>query len=158
MHWGAMRFEDRLIEMTNGSRILKDRNAVAWLLLTVALALHVFDEAMSDFLTFYNPAVADIGVIFGVLQLPTFTFGMWIGGLSALILICFSITILVRRRGRVIRVICTLFGILMILNALGHMLGSAYYGTLLPGFISSPLLLLAAAYVVNRGFKGDWTV
>jgi hypothetical protein len=139
------------------SNILKDRNAVAWLLLTLALALHIFDEAMTGFLQFYNPLVSDTGKLFGLLRLPMFTFGIWIGGLSVLILICLSMTLLVRRGGKIIRVICTAFGLLMIFNSLGHILGSIYYGRLLPGFMSSPILFLAALYVVYRGFRGNWT-
>jgi hypothetical protein len=44
----------------------------------------------------------------------------------------------------------------MIANALGHIVGSIYFGRLIPGFWSSPLLLPAAVYVSLRGFKGEW--
>jgi hypothetical protein len=130
---------------------------VGWLLLVAAASLHIFDEAITGFLPFYNELVPTIEERLGFTWLPTFAFTSWIAGLGTLILICLLLTMLVRRGGRTIRVICTAFGILMVLNALGHMLGSVYFGALLPGFWSSPLLLLAAMNVVGRGLKGDWT-
>ena len=64
-----------------------------------------------------------------------------------------ALTLLVIRGGTFIRILTTVLGILMILNGLGHMLGSVYFGRLLPGFWSSPFLLVTAVYVVIRGFS-----
>jgi len=53
----------------------------AWVALCVALAIHVADEALTDFLSVYNPAVGAIRARFPFLPLPTFTFRIWLGGL-----------------------------------------------------------------------------
>jgi len=53
----------------------------AWVALCVALAIHVADEALTDFLSVYNPAVRAIRARFPFLPLPTFTFRIWLGGL-----------------------------------------------------------------------------
>ncbi|UCB51503.1 MAG: hypothetical protein JSV10_05730 [Candidatus Zixiibacteriota bacterium] len=134
--------------------VLKSKNAVAWVLMISAVAVHVFDETVSDFLPFYNELALNLRERLGLFPLPTFTFGTWLGGLIAAIIICFSLTPIVNRGGRFIRAFTTILGIIMVANALGHMLGSLYFGRLLPGFWSSPLLLVTAVFVVIRGFSG----
>lgn len=133
--------------------MLRNRDAVAWLLLVTALALHVLDEATTGFLPFYNELVQDLREQLGFFPMPTFTFPVWIGGLVTLIAVCYLVTPVVARGGLVIRVLTIAFGVIMIANALGHLLGSVYFGRLLPGFWSSPLLLPAAVWVVVRGFR-----
>ena len=133
--------------------LLLNRNVVAWLLLVTALAVHVLDEALTDFLHFYNPLVRDLKETLGFFPMPTFTFGIWLGGLIGLVIVGFALTPLVNRGGRIIRRFTMAFGIIMVLNALGHMLGSLFVGRLLPGFWSSPLLLVAALYAVIVGLR-----
>src|SRR5438105_15091591 len=58
----------------------------AWLALCIALGIHVVDEALTDFLSIYNPAVRAIRARFPFLPLPTFTFPVWLGGLIAVTL------------------------------------------------------------------------
>ena len=53
----------------------------AWIFLTIALALHVLDEAVHDFLSIYNPAARALRDRLPFLPLPTFSFGVWLGGL-----------------------------------------------------------------------------
>lgn len=53
----------------------------AWIAFTVALALHVTDEALTDFLSVYNPSVLSIRRHVPFLPLPTFTFRVWLSGL-----------------------------------------------------------------------------
>jgi len=57
------------------------RFGIAWVCLCVALALHVTDEAMTDFLSVYNPAVRAIRKRFPFLPVPVFTFKVWLTGL-----------------------------------------------------------------------------
>ena len=119
-----------------------------------AAAVHVLDEAVTGFLPFYNDIAFNLRGRLGFFLPPTFTFGTWLGGLIAVIIVCFALTPLVRRGGRFIRVVTTVLGVLMVANALLHMLGSLYSGRLLPGLWSSPILLATAVYVVIRGFSG----
>jgi hypothetical protein len=134
--------------------LLDNKSGVAWVLMISAVSIHVFDEAVTDFLPFYNGLALNLRERLGFSLMPTFSFEAWLGGLIAAIIICFCLTPIVNRGGRFIRVFATALGILMVANALGHMLGSIYFGRLLPGSWSSPFLLVAAVYVVVRGFSG----
>ena len=57
-------------------------NAYAWLSLVTAVAAHVFDEAMNDFLPFYNQTVTEIREVVGfgppTARLWISNFGFWI--------------------------------------------------------------------------------
>ena len=132
---------------------LSNRNVLAWVLFISALALHVFDEAMTDFLPFYNQTVLSLKERFGYFPAPTFTFKIWLTGLISLIAIGYLATIKVAQGGRVIRIVTIVLGLLMIANALGHLVGSLYSGMMLPGVRSSPILLAASVWVMIRGFR-----
>lgn len=122
----------------------KTRWHIAWLLLTVTLAGHVLDEAMTDFLSVYNPAVEGLRQSLPWLPLPTFTFEAWIGGLVAAILLLAALAPLARDGRRGMRALSYAYGVIMMLNGLGHLVGSLLLGRWLPGVVSSPFLLAAA--------------
>jgi len=63
------------------------RHARAWLTLVVILALHVTDEALTDFLFVYNPIVLQLRALWSWFPMPTFTFGPWLGGLIVLVIV-----------------------------------------------------------------------
>lgn len=132
-----------------------NKNTMAWLILVAAVALHVADEAIHEFLPFYNNLVISLRDRLGFFPMPTFTFNIWLGGLIGAVIIGGFITPIVNRGGKLIRIIAIIIGIIMSANALGHLLGSLFYGHLIPGFWSSFLLLPAAIFVVWRGFSGD---
>ena len=138
--------------------ILRDRNVIAWLLLVSTVGLHVLDESITGFLPFYNDLVMTLRERLGFFPAPTFSFGIWLGGLVIGILLCFGLMIFVARGGRCIRWIATLLGVLMLFNALGHLIGSLYFGKVLPGMWSSPLLLMSSLFMILQGFRGDWRV
>jgi hypothetical protein len=50
------------------------RNAFVWLLMVTAVAIHVTDEMLTDFLPFYNAQVLAIRERLGFFPAPTFTF------------------------------------------------------------------------------------
>lgn len=139
------------------SRMFSNRNALAWFLMISAVGLHVVDEVLADFLPFYNQLVKELREEIGFFPMPTFSYGTWLIGLIVAIAIGYAMIPIVIRGGRFIRVFTAALGLLMIANALGHLLGSLYFGKILPGMWSSPLLLFAAVYVVYRGFKGKWS-
>ena len=128
-------------------------NAVAWVILVSALALHVLDEALTDFLPFYHQVIHDVKESIGFFPMPTFTFGTWLGGLIVLVIMLYALTPLVLRGRRLIRILCVAFGILMIANACLHSGMSIYLGRLVPGFWSSPILFLSAIGMVVRGVR-----
>jgi len=133
-----------------------NRNAIAWLCLVSALAIHVFDEATTGFLSFYNDTILGLRETLSFFRAPTFTFSSWITGLTIALAMGFALTWQVSRGGKFIRVLTIAVAVLMLGNALGHLLGSAYLGRILPGFRSSFLLLPAALWMLWRGFVGDW--
>jgi hypothetical protein len=139
-------------------QMIGNRNVVAWLLLVSAVGLHVLDETMTGFLPFYNQSVINLRERLGFFPLPIFSFNVWLGGLIGAIIFCYCITPLVARGGKVIRVVTVVLGVLMIMNALGHLLGSVYFGKVIPGMWSAPFLLVAALLVVIRGLRGDYPI
>lgn len=123
----------------------------AWLLLCGAAALHVLDEAVNDFLTFYNPFVESIAW----LPMPVFSFEVWITGLILAVVIGVAATSSVTNRVPAMRWIGIVVGILMILNGLAHISLSVAGDRMLPGTLSSPVLILAALWAIDR-FWGRW--
>jgi hypothetical protein len=123
------------------------RFGFAWILLCIALALHVVDEAMTDFLSVYNPTVQAIRKRLPFLPLPVFTFRVWLTGLCLGILLVFSLSPLAFRGSRLALWLAYPFAIIMFGNGLGHVVASLYRRRLMPGVYSSPFLLLASAYL-----------
>jgi hypothetical protein len=120
----------------------------AWVGLAVALALHVTDEALTGFLPVYNRIVEGIRANYSWVPLPTFTFPVWLTGLVLGIVFLFVFTPAVSRGARWIRVVSLVLSIVMIGNALGHLGASLYWGRVAPGAYSSPVLLLAAIFLL----------
>jgi hypothetical protein len=123
------------------------RFGVAWVLLSVALTLHVTDEALTDFLSVYNPAVQAIRRRFTFLPLPTFTFRVWLAGLCFGILLAFCLSLLAFRGSHLAVVVAYPVAIVMFANGIGHIVASLYCLRIMPGLYSSPLLVAASAYL-----------
>jgi hypothetical protein len=120
----------------------------AWISLCITLAIHVTDEALTDFLSVYNPAVAAIRENLPQLPLPTFQFENWLAGLILAIIILLLLSPFVFKGAKWMIPVSYFFGGLMILNGLGHIAGSFYLGRFMPGVYSSPVLLAAAVYLL----------
>lgn len=116
----------------------------AWVALALAIALHVADEATFGFLSVYNPAVQNIKEVVPWLPLPTFSFGWWLAGLVAGVLLLLALSPLAYRGKGWIRVAGLVLSVLMMLNACVHASVSFYQNHVMPGTYSSPILLLAA--------------
>lgn len=125
------------------------RHMQAWLLLVGALALHVLDEALTGFLDFYNPLVESIRTRLPLFPMPTFTFDVWITGLIILVIVLAALAPAVRRGVTGTRFLSLLLAVVMLLNGLGHLLGSLYYDRWLPGATSAPLLLVASVLLMR---------
>jgi hypothetical protein len=120
---------------------------VAWIFLSLALTLHVVDEALTDFLSVYNPAVQAIRKRFPFLPLPTFTFRVWLAGLCLGVLVAFGLSFLAFRGSRLAIVVAYPVAVLMFANGIGHIVASLYRRRAMPGVYSSPLLVAASAYL-----------
>ena len=122
--------------------------AVAWLCLSLALALHVLDEALTGFLPLYNAVVESIRAEHAWIPFPTFTFGVWLSGLIVAVLILVALTPLVLRGQRWLRPVSYGLGALMVANAIGHFTASIVMSRWAPGVYSSPVLLAAAGALI----------
>ena len=120
----------------------------AWVALAFALALHVTDEALTDFLSVYNPTVHALRDRMPWLPLPTFSFPVWIAGLAAGIALLLLLSPLAFRGTKWITIVAVPFSILMTGNALLHLGSSIYFGRFMPGVNSSPLLLAASLFAL----------
>lgn len=130
----------------------------AWSWLVGALALHVADEASTGFLAVYNPTVRALRERLGWFPMPEFAFGVWLAGLIALVIGLALLTPFFRPGARGLLVLAAVFAGLMVLNGVAHVLGTIAGRTVstvrfpgpMPGFWSSPLLIVAALHVILR--------
>jgi hypothetical protein len=125
------------------------RFGFAWLGFGLAVAIHVLDEATHNFLAFYTPNARAIRARFPFLPLPEFTFESWLTSLAVAIAIFLCLSPFAFRGMRWARVAAFPVAIVVgILNACGHTLASIFYHRWMPGVYSSPLLLLAAIFLI----------
>jgi hypothetical protein len=129
---------------------LAARHDRAWRYLTAALAAHVADEALTGFLDFYNPLVLSIRARLWWFPMPTFTFGMWLGGLALLVVVLALLGPWVRRGGAGSAAASWLLSVIMVSNGAAHLAGSLFFARWLPGATSSPLLLIAGVMLARR--------
>lgn len=130
----------------------------AWLLLCLALAFHVADEALTGFLSVYNPTVMVIMERLPWLRLPVFRFDVWLAGLIVAIVALFALSRFAFRGARWMRPAAYAFAIIMTANAVGHSLGTLLGRTVetvrfdgpMPGFYSSPFLLAGSLYLLYQ--------
>lgn len=120
----------------------------AWVGLCVAFGIHAVDEALTDFLSVYNPMVRALRARFPFLPLPTFTFRGWLTGLVLAVIVLASLTPFAYRGAGWMRPVAVAFGIVMVSNGLLHVVGSVYMRRAMPGVYSAPLLLAAAVYLL----------
>jgi len=120
----------------------------AWVTLCIAFGIHVMDEALTDFLSVYNPMVRAVRARFPFLPLPTFIFRVWLSGLVLAIVVLASLTPFAYRGAAWMRPVAFAFGIVMAGNGLLHLFGSSYTRKVMPGTYSAPLILAAALYLL----------
>ena len=123
----------------------------------VALALHVTDEALTGFLSVYNPTVVVLRRELGFSPIPTFTFRVWLFGLIVGILLLVALSPFAFQNAPWIRPIFYFVAIVPgLFNAMGHTLTTIFGQTFstvrfprpAPGFYTSPLLLTASVYAL----------
>ena len=134
--------------MSKIERRARRRWGLAWVGLSLALAVHVVDEALSDFLPFWNSLVGAARDRLPWVPLPTFAFSEWLGGLIVGVVLLLSLSRFAFEGARWMRPLSYFLAVVMLGNGLGHIAASVYLGRLAPGVVSSPLLLLAAALLL----------
>jgi len=128
---------------------LRRRHWLAWITLCGALAIHVADEALTDFLAFYNPAVISLREKYPRLPLTAFVFETWLALLVFAVVSLLASSCFVWRGRWAMRPISHVFAGFMLLNGVLHIAGSIYLGTFMPGVYSSPLLIAAAVFLIT---------
>src|ERR1700680_1146524 len=76
---------------------------MAWVLLCLALAVHVTDEASTGFLAVYTPTVVALRTRLGFWPMPTFEFREWLTGLIVAVLVLLALSQFVFRGSHGIR-------------------------------------------------------
>jgi hypothetical protein len=131
------------------------RFGIAWVTFALAIAVHVTDEAMHDFLSTYNSTIRAIRAQLPFLPLPTFSFRIWLTLLIASIFLLLCLSPLAFRDNPWLRPLSRPLGIVVgLLNATLHIGSSVYFHRWMPGVYSSPLLLLAAIYLLTSSQVG----
>jgi hypothetical protein len=120
----------------------------AWVALTLALAVHVADEAAGGFLEFYNPVAQSVRDRLGLPFPPEFDLATWLGGLILVVVLLLALSVGTTRGWRWMRPASYGFAVVMIANGLGHIAASTLSGILIPGTLSSPLILAAAGWLI----------
>jgi hypothetical protein len=131
---------------------------LAWLLLSIAFALHVWDQAAHDFLGYYNATVLTLYGHFSWFPRMDMTFREWLTGLLVALLVCLCLAPFAFRNPGWLRPIAYLFagiqfatgGGLILTTMLGGTVPSVRFEGVGPGFYSSPLLLLCSVYLFWR--------
>lgn len=122
----------------------------AWVSLTIVLALHVLDEALTDFLSVYNPIVRAARARLGWFPMPEFTFDAWLTGLCVVVVVLLALSPLAYGGSPVLRVVSYPYAAIMFLNGVAHLLGSVYLGRWAPGATTAPLLIVASLRLLAR--------
>ncbi len=118
-----------------------------WVVLCMLLVVHLADEAMTDFLSVYNPAVMELRQKLGFPWLPTFTFGTWIGLLTLGVVSLLALSPLAYRARRGFVPVGYAFAVMMLLNGMGHLGVSLWRHEWVSGVYTSPLVLAGALYL-----------
>jgi hypothetical protein len=90
------------------------------------------------------------------LPFPVFTFGAWLAGLVLATVLVSCLSVFILRGARWMRPLGYVFAAIMLANGLGHVAGTVAGRTVgnirfprpMPGFYSSPILLLASTYLL----------
>ena len=132
------------------------RFGIAWIALVLAVALHVLDEALTGFLGVYNPTVVEMRRRIRWLPMPTFKYSVWLVGLIVGLSVALMLSPLAFHFPREFRPFAIGGAVLMVLNGIGHLLGTIAGHTFngirfprpMPGTYSSPTMIAAAIYLL----------
>ena len=124
-----------------------DRWTAAWLVLSLALASHVADEMINGSFAFYRDLADFFATYFPVVKLPAFRPELWAINLSGASLVLIGMTWLVYRRQGPMRLASFVVAGFATANAVLHIVMSVALGHVMPGALTSPLVLAAALFL-----------
>ena len=131
---------------------------LAWLLLSIVFALHIWDEAAHDFVGYYNATVLTLYVRFPWFPRLDMSFREWLTGLLIALMVSLAFTPFAFRNKSWVRPLAYLFAGIQFANGGGHILTTLHGGIVPsarlegagPGFYTAPLLLASSAYLFWR--------
>jgi hypothetical protein len=130
----------------------------AWLVATIALAIHVVDEATHDFLAWYNPRAVRIRrALGGVPFPPTFTFWPWLLGLCAAVLVLGALAPAAYSGARWMRPVAYFVALVHLGNGLLHLSASVLARRAVPGVLSAPLLVIVGGWLAYVTAHLPWS-
>jgi hypothetical protein len=122
---------------------------IAWIGFALAFACHFVDEATHGFLPMYNSVASKIRIELSLPVPPIFSFTVWITLLIGAFVLLLCVSPLAFRGNHWLRVISKPIAVLAgVLNAALHITSSLYFHRWMPGVYSSPILLIAAIYLL----------
>jgi hypothetical protein len=139
---------------------LRSRNrgnfGFAWLLLGLSSAANILDDALNDFLGYYNATVLTLYGHFSWFPRIDLNFREWLIGVIAADAVLLLLTPFTFRNSRFVRLIAYIFSIIMLLigagsilaSMLGQTVPSVHFSGGAPGVYTSPLLLAASVLLL----------
>jgi len=136
---------------------------LAWLFFALALALHTWDEAVHDFISYYNSTVLALYSHFSWFPRIDAGFRTWLGTLVLANLVLFALAPLAFRDVTWLRPVAYAIAVFGLANGIGHALVTIRGQTVpsvrivgvSPGFYTSPLVLLSATFLFFSLRKGS---
>lgn len=146
------------MSVTTDANTKRGNFGLAWLLLCLALVVHCGDEALTDFLGYYNATVLTLYGHFSWFPRMDMDFREWAILSVTINTLLLSLTPFAYRNAPLLRTIAHVFaGILLLqgiahiaFTVLGHTVPSVTFVSTAPGFYSSPLLVAGSIYLIIR--------
>jgi hypothetical protein len=115
--------------------------------MAAGLGVHVIDEALNDFLGYWNPLVEGLRTRVPLLPLPTFSFGVWLTGLIMAVAALLLMSHYAFAGRPWMRPLSYFMFVFMLGNGSFHILGTIVTRRPVPGVYSSPILLLCGIFL-----------
>ncbi|MGC8760079.1 MAG: hypothetical protein ACP5UT_13635 [Bryobacteraceae bacterium] len=119
----------------------------SWLMLTLALTLHVAEGAVRDYLSFYNPLAMSLRDMMLWTWMPTFTFAAWLGGWIAILAVLYGMAWFAAYPARWMVWASIAYAELMFLYAAAKLGFALYLEKAIPGVYTAPLLVAASGWL-----------
>jgi hypothetical protein len=119
-----------------------------WLVLCLALAIHVAEEIGSGFLASYELALESMRRLVPYVESPHISLTIWLAASIGLVLLLALLTPLAYRGARGMRTLMLWVIGLALANVLGYVGGSVLAGWPIPGVYSTAALAAACAYAI----------
>jgi len=119
-----------------------------WLVLCLALAVHVAEEIGSGFLSAYQLALESMKQLVPYMEFPHVSLTVWLGASIGFVAVLAVLTPLAYRGARGMRTLMLWLIGLALANVAGHVAGSVLAGRPMPGVYSTLALAGACTYAI----------